>query len=133
MKQDKRVYISICWIVLGAILAINQFTGNMDEYWSGLGIALLVVGILQLARRIKYHNDVQYRENVDTSNNDERNKFLSGRAWAWAGYLYMIIGCVAILVLQIVGLKEISQTISFTVCALLILYWVSYMFLSRKY
>ncbi|MBQ6897178.1 MAG: hypothetical protein IJN69_08240 [Oscillospiraceae bacterium] len=133
MKQDKRVYISIFWIVLGAVLAIWQFAGNTDEYWSGLGIALLVVGVLQLARRIKYHRNAQYRENIDTQNNDERNRFLSARAWAWAGYLYMLVGCIAIIVLQIAGLREISQTISFTVCALLIFYWVSYMFLHRKY
>ncbi|MBQ9845896.1 MAG: hypothetical protein IJO54_07420 [Oscillospiraceae bacterium] len=133
MKKDKRVYISIFWIVLGAVLAVMQFGPQHDSYWSGLGIALLAVGVLQLARRIKYHSNEQYRENVDTQNSDERNRFLSGRAWAWAGYLYVMFGAVAIIALQIAGQREISQTISFTVCALLILYWVSYLFLRRKY
>ena len=133
MKKDKRVYISIFWIVLGAVLAVVQFGPQQDSYWSGLGIALLAVGVLQLARRIKYHSNEQYRENVDTQNSDERNRFLSGRAWAWAGYLYVMLGAVAIIALQIAGQREISQTISFTVCALLILYWVSYLFLRRKY
>lgn len=133
MKYSKKIFISIFWVVLGAVLLFLNFNYTLDSYWSGLGTAFIVIGALQIFRQLKYRTNEQYRENVDTRNNDERNRFINGKAWAWAGYLYVLIAAVAIIVLQILGLKEISQTISFTVCALLILYWVSHMFLSRKY
>lgn len=133
MKYSKKIFISIFWVVLGAVLLFLNFNYTLDSYWSGLGTAFIVIGALQIFRQVKYRTNEQYRENVDTRNNDERNRFINGKAWAWAGYLYVLIAAVAIIVLQILGLKEISQTISFTVCALLILYWVSHMFLSRKY
>ena len=133
MKYSKKIFISIFWVVLGAVLLFLNFNYTLDSYWSGLGTAFIVIGALQIFRQIKYRTNKQYREDVDTRNNDERNRFINGKAWAWAGYLYVLIAAVAIIILQILGLKEISQTISFTVCALLILYWVSHMFLSRKY
>lgn len=133
MKYSKKIFISIFWVVLGAVLLFLNFNYTLDSYWSGLGTAFIVIGALQIFRQVKYRTNEQYRENVDTRNNDERNRFINGKAWAWAGYLYVLIAAVAIIILQILGLKEISQTISFTVCALLILYWVSHMFLSRKY
>ena len=133
MKYSKKIFISIFWVVLGAVLLFLNFNYTLDSYWSGLGTAFIVIGALQIFRQVKYRTNEQYRENVDTRNNDERNRFINGKAWAWAGYLYVLIAAVAIIILQILGLKEISQTISFTVCALPILYWVSHMFLSRKY
>ena len=133
MKYSKKIFISIFWVVLGAVLLFLNFNYTLDSYWSGLGTAFIVIGALQIFRQVKYRTNEQYRENVDTRNNDERNRFINGKAWAWAGYLYVLIAAVAIIVLQILGLKEVSQIISFTVCALLNLYWVSYMFLRRKY
>ena len=133
MKYSKKIFISIFWVVLGAVLLFLNFNYTLDSYWSGLGTAFIVIGALQIFRQVKYRTNEQYRENVDTRNSDERNRFINGKAWAWAGYLYVLIAAVAIIVLQILGLKEVSQIISFTVCALLNLYWVSHMFLSRKY
>ncbi|MBQ7816103.1 MAG: hypothetical protein IJ339_01940 [Oscillospiraceae bacterium] len=133
MKYSRKIFISIFWVVLGAVLLYLQHSYTLDSYWSGLGSAFMVVGALQVFRQVKYRTNAQYREDVDTKNNDERNRFIGGKAWAWAGYLYVIIAAIAIIVLQIIGLKEISQIISYTLCTLLILYWVSYLFLRRKY
>lgn len=133
MKYSKKIFISIFWVVLGAVLLYLQFNYTLDSYWSGLGTAFIVIGALQIFRQVKYRTNAQYREDIDTKNNDERNRYISTKAWAWAGYLYMLAGAVAIIILQIMGLKDISQIISYTVCALLIFYWVSYLFLRKKY
>jgi len=134
MKYNrKNIFISIFWVVLGVVLTVLNFIDDFDSYWSGLGTAFIVVGGIQLARQMKYRKNPEYRERVDTANSDERNRFIAGRAWAWAGYIYVMAGFIVIIVLQIAGLKELSQTIGFTVCALLILYWVCYLYLSKKY
>ena len=133
MKYNKKIFVSIFWVVLGAVLTVMNFKYQLDSYWSGLGTAFIVVGALQIMRYVKYAKNEQYREAVDTQNKDERNRFISTKAWATAGYLYVIGSAVAVIVLQLAGLKEISHIISATLCALLVLYWVSYMFLNKKY
>ena len=133
MKRNKRLYISIFWIILGIVISILQFDPSHDEYWSGIGIALIAVGAVQIIKNIKYHTNQDYKEKIDTQNSDERNRFISTKAWAWAGYLYILLAAVAIIVLQIMGLKDISHFISMTMCALLTLYWICYLFLRNKY
>ncbi|MBR2504045.1 MAG: hypothetical protein IKB62_07970, partial [Oscillospiraceae bacterium] len=91
MKYSKKIFISIFWVVLGAVLLFLNFNYTLDSYWSGLGTAFIVIGALQIFRQVKYRTNEQYRENVDTRNNDERNRFINGKAWAWAGYLYVLI------------------------------------------
>ena len=87
MKRNK--YLSIFWIVLGAALIACGAAGVLDEYWSGMGGAFAAVGALQILRYVRISRNEAYREKIETENKDERNRFLSGKAWAWAGYLYV--------------------------------------------
>ena len=115
-----------------ALLLGNAF-GAVDEYWSGMGTALIVVGVLQLLRRIRYRINAAYRENVDTAAQDERNRWLGMKAWAWSGYLFVIIAAAASVALRVAGEDTLSIVASGSVCLLVILYWGSYLVLSRKY
>ena len=133
MKYNKKIFVSIFWVVLGVILTVMNFKHQLDSYWSGLGTAFIVVGALQIMRYVKYAKNEEYREKVDTRNNDERNRFIGARAWAWAGYLYVIIGAVATIVLHLIDMKDIAYIISMCICAILIFYWISYTILNRKY
>ena len=133
MKYSKKIFVSIFWVVLGVALTIMNFKYQLDSYWSGLGTAFIVVGALQIMRYVKYAKNEEYREKVDTRNNDERNRFIGSRAWAWAGYLYVIIGSVATIVLHLIDMKDIAYIISMCICAILIFYWISYTILNRKY
>lgn len=133
MRNNKKMIVSVFWIVLGAAFTVMNLTQELDSYWSGLGTAFIVVGALQIMRYVKYAKNEQYREAVDTRNNDERNKFIGTKAWAWAGYFYVLGGAVAVIVLNLMGMKEASQIISFSVCSLLCLYWIFYLILRKKY
>lgn len=133
MKYDRRMYLSLFWIVLGAALFICGAMEIVDSYWSGMGGGFLGVGIVQLIRHIKYRKDEEYREKVDIANSDERNRFLTGKAWAWAGYLFVLVCGVAVIALKIMGQDLWSLAASYALCLLLVLYWGSYMVLKRKY
>ena len=50
--NNKRFIVSIIEIVVGISLIISSFMG-VDEYWSGMGTAFLVVGILNIIRVVK--------------------------------------------------------------------------------
>lgn len=131
--NKKRLISAVIEMLVGAILAVCTYTGILDEYWSGMGTALIVVGVIQLLRCIRYKTDESYRENVDTQAGDERNRYISMKAWSWAGYLFVMIAAVATVVLKIVGLDAYVMIASGSVCLIMILYWLSWMYLRKKY
>lgn len=105
----------------------------MDEFWNGMGCSLMAVGVLQLWRNIRYRTDESYREQVDVANSDERNKFLSQKAWAWTGCWFVLIGAIGTLGFKIAGLDQLSTMCGGSVCLILVLYWVMYLYLRKKY
>lgn len=131
--NNKRLIASIVEIVLGIVLTVCGALGVVDSYWSGMGSALIVVGAIFLIRQIRYKTDKTYQENVDVENHDERNRYIGMKAWSWAGYLFVMLSAVASIALKIAGLDLYSQIAGFAVCILVILYWVSYLILRKKY
>ena len=133
MKNDRRMIASICYVVLGAVLLALGIMEVVDEFWSGMGGALIVVGILQVVRFFRYRNSEEYRERAEIANKDERNQFIRNKAWAWSGYLFVLISAVATIALKIAGQDTLSFAASMALCLLLVLYWVSFLVLSKKY
>lgn len=133
MKNNKRVIMSIFWLILGGILIALGFTGKIDEYWSGMGSALAVVGALQLLRLYRLNKNEAYREKMEIEISDERNQFIRNKAWAWAGYLFVMITAVSSILLRVFGQDLLSQAASGAVCLMLVLYWVCYLVLKKKY
>ena len=133
MKSNRRMILSIVWIVLGASLLGANLVGLLGDYWSGLGGGLLGVGVMQTIRNIRYLRSAEYREKVDTTNQDERNRFLANKAWAWAGYLHVLTAAVATIVFQIIGKTELATAAGFSVCIIMVFHWLSYLYLQKKY
>lgn len=131
--NTKRLIASIVEIVLGIILWICGVIGLLDSYWSGMGGGLIGVGIVFLVRSIRYKRDPEYKENYDTEANDERNRFIATKAWSWAGYLYVMIAAVGSIACKLLGREDLMMFCSMSVCLIMLLYWVSYMVLKRKY
>ena len=133
MKYGKKIYLSIFWMVLGGALIGCEAAGLLSEVWSGMGGGFLIIGAWQVYRQMKYRNNEEYREKVDIALQDERNNFIRGKAWAWAGYLFVIISAVGSLILRFVGKSELADLTACFMGLLVFLYWGSYMMLSRKY
>ena len=133
MRRNKRMIASIIEIAIGIVLLISNFGGSIDEYWSGMGTGLIVIGVIQLARQIKYKTNITYRETVDVVVNDERNKYIGMKAWSWAGYLFVFVAAVSSVILKIIGYEELVPIASGSVCLIVILYWISFLYLRRKY
>lgn len=133
MKYSKKIFLSLFWIVLGAILTAMYFLGKLPEFYNSFGFALVIVGILQLIRHIRYAKNKEYREKVDTLQNDERNKYLSTKAWAYAGYLFVFINAIFIFVFRFINKPELSISCSLSISAIILLYYISYIVLSKKY
>lgn len=133
MMKNKRLLANIIEVVTGAVLAILGYCGILDSFWSGMGTALVIVGAIMLARQIRYYTNESYKESVDVEVNDERNKYLRIKAWSWAGYLFVMIGAFGAIILKIIGFDQYVSFASGSVCLIMVLYWVSYFVLQRKY
>ena len=133
MKSNKRWIASIVESAVGLMLLVCSYTGVIDEYWGGMGTALLFVGIIMLMRLLRYNIDSEYKEKVDIEIKDERNSYLRIKAWAIAGYLFVLIGAVASIAFRILGNDAYSMLCGCAVCMIMVLYWLSYVVLKKKY
>ena len=131
--MKRRIIPLIIYMVLGVILIGLGFAEVIDEFWSGMGGGLLAVGLMRIVQMIRLQKDEHYREKTETEIKDERNCFIRNKAWAWAGYLFILIAAVAVIVLRVAGQELLSFAASGAVCLMLVLYWICYLVLRKKY
>ena len=131
--MDKKNTYPIALLVAGLVLMGLGFAEIVDEFWSGMGSALLVIGIIRLLRFYRLKKNDSYREKMETAVTDERNQFIRVKAWSWAGYLFIMVSAVATIIFRVLDQELLSQFAGYTVCLLLVLYWGSYFVLKKKF
>ena len=132
MKKRDTIF-SLLWLAIGLPLMGLSVAGVLDEFWSGMGSALMVIGACRLVRAYRLGKSESYREKMETFETDERFHFLRAKAWSWAGYLFVIIGGISVIVLKLIGQELLSLAASCAVCLMLVLYWGAYFVLKKKY
>lgn len=131
--RTRNLIIYILYLVIGLVLLGLGIAGVVDEFWSGMGSGLLFVSVLRLIRLYRFNKNEDYREKVETEISDERNRFIRNKAWAWAGYIFILISAAAVIVFKLAGQELLSTTSSVALCLMLVLYWVSFFILRKKY
>lgn len=131
LKTRRNVMIS--YMAIGVVLiALNLLKLVENEYLLSLGITLAFLGFIKLLQYLRITKDEESIRKRRIEETDERNIANSHKAKSAAFGYYVIIACLAVVVLEILGEKEYSKFLAFSVCALLILYWISYFIYSRK-
>ena len=133
MKNDKKIILYIIYTILGVTLTVLGILEIVDSFWSGMGGALLAMGIIRTIQALHYRKDASYREKQQIEENDERNRFIRNKAWAWAGYLFVLVAAISTIVFKLLGQELLSMAASVAVCILVLLYWVCYLILNKKY
>ena len=133
MRKHKGIIAGTVYIFLGAILLWLGFTEVIDPFWSGMGSALVAVGVVRIVQLYRFRNNETYREKVETEKTDERSHFLRNKAWAWAGYLFVLMAAASTIVFKLLGQDLLCMAAGFAVCLILLLYWICYVILRKKY
>ncbi len=135
MYYDRnKLMLSIFWIILGAVLVVLSFAEVLDSsFYAGMGGAFLAVGVMQVIRQLRYRKDPEYKEKIDIEAGDERNKYLRGLSWSWAGYISVLTGAIGTIVAKLMGQETVMMVLSSCVCFIMCVYWISYLILKRKY
>ena len=128
MKKLKiRLWVAIAYMLIGVgMIAVFNLTENGNEYLSTLGLILVVMGI---ARWRNYRRITKSKESVKQQQireTDERNLSIMNRAKSCAFNILVILLAVAIIVLNFMEYTAYMQLLSGVLCALLVIYWVSY-------
>lgn len=133
MKNDRRTVAYIVYMVLGVALMVLGILDVVDSFWSGMGGALIAMGVVRVIQILRYSKNESYREKWDVEAQDERNHFIRNKAWAWAGYLFVLIAAICTIVFKLLGQDLLSMAASFAVSILVLLYWICYLVLKKKY
>ena len=133
MRKHKGIIAGTVYIFLGAILLWLGFTEVIDPFWSGMGSALVAVGVVRIVQLYRFRNNETYREKVETEKTDERSHFLRNKAWAWAGYLFVLMAAASTIVFKLLGQDLLCIAAGFAVCLMMLLYWICYVILRKKY
>ena len=132
-KLSRRMYIGIAYIVIGiAMIAMTFVTKNDSEYFSSFGLILAVMGIVRVRNYFiisRSEDSIKRREIAET---DERNITISQKARASAFNFFVIACCVAVVTLYVIGKIAESRLISYSVCGLILLYWIFYLIYQKK-
>ncbi len=132
MSKTKFI-VSIIEILVGIGLVVAACLGAVDSFWSGMGGALTAVGLIYTIRNFRLNRNPEYKEKFEVEVNDERNRFISTKAWSWAGYLFVMITAIGTIAFKLVGREDLMMFCSSSVCLILVLYWLSYLVLKKKY
>ena len=133
MREKMNFGFGIFWVLVGAVLFALGAGEVIDNFWSGMGGGLIGVGLVRVVRHIRYRKDAEYREKTDTEVQDERNKFIANKAWAWAGYCFVLIEGILVVVFKLLGREDLMLMASYNVCGILLMYWVCWLVLRKKY
>lgn len=125
----KNMVVNIVFIILGITLNVL----NIDPFWTGMGSSLIVIGCINLLRSYRLNKNEAYREKMEVELSDERNRFIRNKAWAWSGYLFVMIAAVLSIVFRIIGFNHLSIASGFAVLIVIVLFWISYYVLGKKY
>ena len=131
--SKKRMIVQIVEIVAGFILLGLAVAGKVDEFWSGMGGALIGGGAMRMTQIIRYQKSEEYRENVNTQRNDERNQFLHMKAWQLTAGWFTMIAAIATFIFKFAGREELMMLCSGGICLMITLYWVCFLYLKKKY
>ena len=131
--KKKDIVFGASWLLLGLALTVLSCLETLDEFWSGMGSALMVVGIVRLLRGYRLSRSEAYREKREVAETDERLHFIRNKAWAWTGYLFIMISAISTIVFRILGQDLLCMFLSGAVCLMLVLFWVSFFILKKKY
>ena len=132
-KLKTRLCFAIAYIIIGIAMLVASFiTENYNEFLSPMGAALLVIGIARVRNHFLITKNDETIKKQQIAETDERNIAISNRAKSFSFNLYVLIACVAVIVLQFMEKSFLASTLGLTVCALLLIYWISYFIISKK-
>ena len=131
-RLKTRLNVAVIYIAIGIMSIVASFIMKTDNYFiSSWGIALVVIGIA----RIKKHRIITRSEDTiikqQIIETDERNITIVHKARSAAFLIYILLLGLVVIILGFLNIVEAAKWISYSVCLLVVIYWV-YLIYQKK-
>lgn len=132
-KLKIRLFIAIGYIVLGfAMIVAFNIINTENDFLSSFGFALVVIGIVNIRKYIFITKSEETIVKQQIAETDERNIAIANKAKSVSFIVYVVLACVAVIVLELLNKTQLAIILSTTVCVLILIYWISYWIISKK-
>lgn len=132
-KLKIRLFVAISYVILGiAMIVIFNIIKTENNFLSSFGFALTVIGIARIKNYFLITKDEETITKRQIAENDERNISIANKAKSVAFLAYILVVCTSITILYVLNKTQLAFILSGTVCFLLLVYWISYLIISKK-
>lgn len=133
-KLKQRFWIAVSYTALGLILVAADAVKHFDNYFfCAFGVALLAMGILRLIRYRKITQDDKTIRKQELTETDERIRMISAWAKSWVFSLSVMSAGILVIVLNLMGRHEEALPFAWFVCSMVVLYWICFTIIRKKY
>ncbi len=132
-KLKIRLWTAIAYMIVGAAVVLLGILLEWENtVYSSVGIALFVVGVARIRRHIAVTKSEERMRKQEILETDERNIYVMNKAKSIACSLYLLIGCVAVIVLEIMQKTALAQVVFACLMVLVVIYWITYWIVRKK-
>lgn len=136
--RNKSIYygvlVAVGTVLAGLSIGLPFFGENrISDLFSGMGFALVAVGVIRLVQIKRLRRDPERAREVEAMQQEERTRFLSGRAMAWVFYVSIFAELAIGIVGIAVGQSLLGRAFNYLACGQCLLYGIVYRVLNRKY
>ena len=132
-KLKTRLYLAICYILSGiTLIVVFNVMDNPNEYLSTFGLVLTVLGIARLVRYLRITKTEETVKKQQILETDERNVAIVNKAKAMTFNVFVILLSITIIVLQFLNFAAYVQMLFYVLCAVLVIYWISYFIIRAR-
>lgn len=132
-RLNIRLYLAIAYVLIGIATIISAFiTKTSNEFFSSFGFALVVIGVVRIRNYFIITKSEDNLKKQQIRESDERNISISTKAKSVSFNLYIILSGIVVIVLQFLKEAQLATIIGGTVCALILIYWISYWIINKK-
>lgn len=131
-NKQRTTWYGLFFVVGIVAVALSAF-GIIDDTLGACGITLSLIAALQLFKAVRYAKDPEFAKTIDVSNADERLAFLAGKSAQSAFQVSVVALLLSSLALRFFGKGDTADVLGFVAFGEVIVYWVSYLVVSRRY
>lgn len=133
-KMKQRKFIALSYMTIGlAFVIFDLISRSENYYYASFGIALALMGILRIFQYRKITRNEQTMRKQEVAESDERTRMIAERARSWAFSLSITGAGIWVIVQNLLGHHEEALPYAWYVCGMVVLYWISFFMIRKKY
>ena len=133
-KLKQRLHVGLFYLALGLILMlVGIWIYSENSFVFSFGLAILVMGLHRILHYRKIIKDEKYMRKQELMEKDERLLMLSERAKSWVFSFSVMLAGLAVIVLSLLGYNDQAVPFAWYVCGMVVLYWIFWFILGKKY